>query len=81
MRRSSGQSAPPKPYNIYRGLPMGPGGIEPLDFRRDDAARPAPGPFPSPPQSRRALIVRLWHAWRSAGLAAKNGSACCPAVP
>lgn len=39
------QSAPPSPHDVYRGLPMGPGGIEPLVFHGHG---PRPDPFLGP---------------------------------
>ena len=63
MRRRTRQSAPPKPYDVYRGLPMGAGGVEPLLFegahgRRDDERRRPAIPLD-------AMVDGLWRWLKS----------------
>lgn len=75
MPVSSKQSSPPSPFDVHRGLPMGPGGILPLlfDDRRWAQSRP----------KLLALIHQLWRRSMSSRRSLKGQhdpamAECCP---
>lgn len=54
MRNRYQQSMPPSVHDVYRGLPIGPGGIEPFLFKDRD-----PVPSPNAVYPRSALISMI----------------------
>ncbi|MDH3660734.1 MAG: hypothetical protein OEU92_12050 [Alphaproteobacteria bacterium] len=65
------QSTPPSIHDVYRGLPIGPGGVEPFIFR-DRGPRTRP-PARLPWQNVGTLVRRIVDLFRGTGPVAGTG--------